>query len=162
MGLSPKLAYTTDQEVHQIRKLVCEIPPRQQKTASFCSKPPGLQLATQARRGEQTHTPTLHTRHRTISTHAPPLSLLTRRPTHAHHRAHPRAPRHGPPPPARTPAHARHTPTRRTPLTTPHTRQPAHTRREEPCAPRHANPNQWPAHAPRTHPRRPRPTPSAP
>ena len=102
------------------------------------------------------------TPHRTIPAHAPPLSLLNRRPTHAHHRAQPRALRHGPPPPAGTPAHARHTPTCRTPLTSRHTRQPTHTCREEPRAPRHAQPTQWPAHAPRTHPRRPRPTPPAP
>ena len=61
----------------------------------------------------------------------PPLighvGVRTWRPTHAHHRAHPRAPRHGTPPPAQTTAHARHRPIRRTPLTTPHTQQPAHT-----------------------------------
>ena len=118
--------------------------PRQQKTASFSSKPPGLQLTTQARRGERTHTPTQHT--------PPHKPRPCPSPLAAHPETQTRPPSRAPPgpatracPPSRTPAHARHRPTRWTPLTTPHTRQPALTRREEPRAPRHARPTQWPA-----------------
>ena len=146
LGFSPKLAYplpTTDQELHQIRKLVCEIlaaaaedrklllqtarpttghasAPRRADTYTDTTQPPPIPLPSCCSPGDP-HTPTI----------------------------------------VRTPG-PRDTPTRRTPLTTPHTRQPAHTRREELCAPRHAHPTQLPAHAPRTHPKRPRPTPPRP
>ena len=145
VGPSPKLAYplpTTDQEVHQIRKLVCEILAAAAEDGKLLLQTAPPYNWPRKRATASGHIHRHNTPRRTIPAHAPPLLLLTQRPTHAHHRAQPRAPRHGPPPPARTSAHARHTPTRRRPLTTPHTRKPAHTRREEPRAPRHARPTQ--------------------
>ena len=107
------------------------------------------------------YTDTTHPPAKTPPLRHPPL-LPCRRPTHAHHRAHPRAPQHGPPPPARKTAHARHRPTRRTPLTTPHTREPAHTHQGEPNAARHARPAKWPAQAPAHTPGNPGPPPRPP
>ena len=148
-GLSPELAYpspTTDQEVHQIRMLVCEILAAAAEDGKLL-----LQTArpttdhTSALLQADTYTDTTH-RPGAIPAPAPPLPLPTRRPTHAHHRVHPRAPRHGkqqhrpatdppaghpsPPPTPGSP----HTPTARsptphgtpTPPSGPHT-PPAHT-----------------------------------
>ena len=121
--------------------------PRQQKTASFSSKPPGLQVTTQARRCKRTHTRTQHTGPQPQPlpynpARAPPSPLPNRWSTHAHHCVQPRGPRHRPPPAAQSTTHARHRPSRRTPLTAPHTWQPTHTRRGEPHAARHIRPAQ--------------------
>ena len=66
--------------------------PRQQKTASFSSEPPGLQLTTQAHRCERTHTPTQHTPPRNPRPCPSPLA--------AHPRTHTRPPSRAPPGPA--------------------------------------------------------------
>ena len=131
VGLSPKLAYplpTTDQEVHQIRKLVCEI----LAAAAEDGKLP-LQTArpttghASAPRRADTYTDTAHS-----TAQSPPMPLPSRcSPGDPHTPTIARIPGPrgtGPPRPARTPAHARHTPTRRTPLTTPHTPQPTDSR----------------------------------
>ena len=165
VGFSPELPYplpTTDQDVHQIRKLVCEI------------------LAAAAEEGKLL----LQTTRPTTDHASAPLRADTYTDT-----THPTAQSPPMPPPsrcsagdpnsftiARTPwprdtglphplehQHMRDTdPPARHPSPCPHTRQPAHTRGEEPRAPRHAHPTQWPPHAPRAHPRRPRPTPPGP
>ena len=135
MGRTAELAYplpTTDQEVHQIRTLICEI------------------LAADAEDGKlllQTPRPT------TDHTGAP---LQADRYTDTTHPArNPRPCLPPPPPPATHPAAntrpesraalgptTRASPTRpnnRTPLTTAHTRQPAHTHRKEPHAALHTH-----------------------
>ena len=115
--------------------------PRQQKTASFSSKPPGLQLATKARRGEQTHTPTQHT---------PPHSLRPcPSPLAAHEETHTRPPSRAPPGPA-----TRASPTRpNTSTRPPHTHPP-----DTPHNPQHSTTHtQPPRGAPRPAARPPHP-----
>ena len=94
-GPSPKLAYPFPPLTKRSTRYAsssAKFLPRQQKTASFSSKPPGLQLAKQARRGEQTHTPTQHT-----PPHNPrPCSS----PVAAHPETHTRPPSRAPPGPA--------------------------------------------------------------
>ena len=165
VGLSPKLAYplpTTDQEVHQIRRLVCEI------------------LAAAAEDGKhhlQTARPT------TCHASAPQRADTYTDTTHPNAQSPPEPlPSRCPPGDAHTPIIARtpgprdtglphlpehqHTtatlPPAGHPSPPPPTRQPTHTSREKPRAPRHTRPTQWPAHAPRTHPRRSRPSPPGP
>ena len=166
VGLSPELAYplpTTDQEMHQIRMLVCQILAAAAEDGKLLLPPtPPTTDHTSAPLQADTYSDTTPPPRAIPASAPPPPPLSIRQPTHVHHRAHPWAPRHGPPPPAQTTAHAGHGPTRRAPLTTPNTGRPAHTHRMEPQAPRHAQPAKWPAHAPRTHPHRPRPTPPGP
>ena len=165
VGLSPKLAYplpTTDQEVHQIRKLVCEILAAAAEDGKLLLQTPRPTTghASAPRRADK-YTDTTHP-----TAQSPPMPLPSRcspgdpdmptiartpgprdtglphPPEHQHTPAtHPPAGHPSPPPTLDNP----HTPTER-----------------NPCAPRHADPTQWPAHAPQTHARRPRPTPPGP
>ena len=143
VGLSPELAYplpTTDQEVHQIRKLVCEI-------LAVAAEDGKLLLQT-ALPTTNHSSPPLRADTYTDTTHptaqSPPMPLPPRCPPRDPHMptiAHTPGPRDtGLPHPPKTTRHARHGPIRRTPLTTPHTQQSAHTNQGEPHAPRHARP----------------------
>ena len=136
VGLSPELAYplpTTDQEVHKIRTLICKI-------LAAAAEDSKLLFQTARPTADHTGAPLQADTYtdtkpppRAIPAPAPPHSLPIWRPTHAHHHAQPRAPGQGPPPPAQPTTHAGHGSCRRTPLTTPHTRQPAHTVRKSHC-----------------------------
>ena len=111
--------------------------PRLQRTASFCSIPPGLQETTQARRCKRTRTTTQHTQ---AKPHTPPLCprpcapppLPTQQPTHARQRAQPHPADH-PHMPATDPPAKR-------PSRPPKAGQPTETCREELHAPQHTNP----------------------
>ena len=153
VGLSPELAYplpTTDQEVHQIRKLVCEIPAAAAEDGKLLLQTarPTNDHASAPRRA-YTYTDTTHP-----TAQSPPMPLPSRcspgdphTPTIAHtprprDTGLPHPPEHQHTPATDAPAgHPSPTPTLDNP---------------------HAHPGQWPAHAPRAQPRRPRPTPSGP
>ena len=111
--LSPELAYplpTTDPEVHQIRKLICEIlaaAAEDSKLLLQTARPTTDHRSAPLRADTYTDTTTPPAK---SPAQAPPPSLPTRGPTHAHHRTHPWAPRHGPLSPAQTATHASHLP----------------------------------------------------
>ena len=165
VGLSPKLAYplpTTDQEVHQIRKLVCEILATAAEDGKLLLQTarPTTGHASAPRRAD-TYTDTTHP-----TAQSPPMPLPSRcSPGDPHTPSIARTPGPRDTVPPDPPKH-QHTPathlTARHPSPPPTLNNPHTPAERSPTPQGKAHPTQWPAHAPRTHPRRPRPTPPGP
>ena len=165
VGPRLELAYplpTTDQEVQQIRKLVCEILAAAEEDGKLLLHTawPTTDHASAPRRAD-IYTDTTHS-----TAQSPPMPLPSRCSA-----GDPNTPTIACSPGPRDTGLPHPPEHQHTPATDPPTGQPSppptlsnpHTPAERsPCAPWHAHPTQWPTHAPRTHPRRPRTTPLRP